>query len=432
MLIDEIGLHMAVLGAAGKMGSGISLLLLQEIADRDDTILTLYDTNYKGFVFLKEYLRDHLTKYAEKEINRLRKKYAEREDLIDNAEMIQTYVIEALDRVRYVAAAEECSSANLIFEAIIENVDAKVELFKRIDHGAKKNPFYLTNTSSIPISILQKKGDLRDRIIGYHFYNPPAVQKLLEIIIPAKIDPQLQELALNLGERLKKTVVMSNDIAGFIGNGHFIREVAAACQKERALNKKMSQVEAIKLINRITQNYMLRPMGIFQLIDYVGIDVAHHIAKIMTQYLPGHEFTDPLIDSMVKAGVLGGQNPDGSQKAGFFKYEKGKPVAVYDIERSAYVALQDENHLELSWKTLAKDNDRREKISQFFHKLWQENSLESQLTQEFLARSQAIAHGLVKDGVARSIKDVDTVLQNGFFHLYGVDEPFALMNNDIS
>lgn len=429
--------HVAVLGAAGKMGSGIALLLLQEMAFIDEATLTLIDANSDGFPALRRYLRTHLIKFAERSINALRAKYTTQDDLKDNSEIIEDFVTRSLDRVYCATSPEECRGAELVFEAIAEDINIKSEVFCRVEKCAGPNTYYFTNTSSIPISVLAEKSHLSGRLIGFHFYNPPAVQKLLEIIEPKNCDPHLQKIALEIAKRLNKSVVFSNDVAGFIGNGHFIREILGACRQVRKLRSAISSNEALYAVNRITQEFLLRPMGIFQLIDYVGIDVCHHIASIMSTFLGPESFTDSFIDAMLKDGIKGGQHSDGTQKEGFLKYEKGRPVAIYDLQNKMYVPCIGEaweanfdNKIGLapegcySWKELSKDKESKDKIIQYFRHLWRERTLGAELAQAFLSESRAIAYGLLEAKVARSIADVNTVLQLGFFHLYGVDEPF--------
>jgi len=427
--MEEKWKHVVVLGAAGKMGKGIALLLLQEIALMPGSVLTLLDANSRGFEGLKKYLREHLLKYAERNINRLRKYYQERVDLIDNGDMINAFLEEGLDRTSFAVGIEECRGATMIFEAILEDVDIKASVFLQINKIADSAAVYFTNTSSIPIHILQEKAHLAGRLIGFHFYNPPAVQKLLEIIIPKGVKEDVFELALEVGKRLNKIIVISEDTAGFIGNGHFIREVNEACDKVEELQEKMSLPEAVCLVNSITENYLIRPMGLFQLIDYVGIDVVQHIAKVMTHYLKNENFNHSLIDVMVQAGVKGGQNGAGMQEAGFFSYEQGKPVKVYDIKNSQYVPLFEKNHAfpqeHQMWKALSKDLDKDPKIIAYFVNLLNDQSFDSKIAVEFLEKSRSIAHGLVKDKVAGTIQDVDMVLKNGFFHLYDVDMPWV-------
>lgn len=429
--MDQGWKHVVVLGAAGKMGSGIALLLLQEMATVKESVLTLLDTNPKSFTFLKKYLRDQLTKYAERNINRLRKTYQDVSGLVDNEDMIRVFVEEGLDRVRFVTSIEECRGARMVFEAIVEDIEIKADVLARVDDVADGEAIYFSNTSSIPIHVLEERSGIKGRIVGFHFYNPPAVQKLLELIIPAGTKKDVVEKVLEVARLLNKTTVFSEDIAGFIGNGHFIREVSEACTQVEQLCEEMPLFEAICTVNTITQEFLVRPMGMFQLMDYVGIDVVRHIAKIMTEYLPGQAFNTVLIDQMLQAGIRGGQHADGSQKEGFFIYEKGKPVKVYDSESHTYVPYRvAERYHALpkgheSWKTMSKDKDRKSKLQNYFVNLLEESTLPAKLAVRFLEHSRLIGQGLVKDGVARSIEDVDVVLQNGFFHLYGVEEPWT-------
>lgn len=435
--IKKLG-QVVVLGAAGKMGSGIALLLLQEIVDQENSRLTLVDSNIQACVGLKHYLQEHLVKFAERRINALRQRYSSRSDLVDNVDIIDAFVMQAMDRIRLVSSLEECQDADLIFEAIIEDVEAKATVLRRLNTIAKKDALYFTNTSSIPISVLQKKSGLDKRLVGFHFYNPPAIQQLLEIVFPDNIDNHFRTFSLQLAKQLKKTVVLSKDIAGFIGNGHFIREILYAGERMRELSLAMPPVQAIFNINRVTQEFLLRPMGIFQLIDYVGIDVGQHIAALMSHYLPPHNFVEPLVKEMLALGIKGGQQPDGSQKEGFFRYDKGKPIEIFDLSQKKYLSCQHpdwiahsqkflgELPVKLTWKLLSKDEQRAEKILSYFKAMAQQNSQGTMLATDFLEKSRAIAHGLVDDGVAVTIHDVDTVLQKGFFHLYGVDEYFLV------
>src|SRR6185295_15214336 len=103
--------------------------------------------------------------------------------------------------------------------------------------------YFLTNTSSIPISALSQSAELGGRLLGYHFYNPPAVQKLVEVITARNTEPALVELGNELGKLLEKTLVPSHDVAGFIGNGHFIREGLFALERFRELRESWPDAE---------------------------------------------------------------------------------------------------------------------------------------------------------------------------------------------
>jgi 3-hydroxyacyl-CoA dehydrogenase len=351
MNLDHAFSHIAVIGAAGKMGSGISLLLLQEMAKKEmaehgkaeSTVhrLTLIDSNMTAISGLHTYLRSQMLKYAEKNINILRKGYTNDPHLVSNEEMIQAYVDGAMKLVNSGTELEEARGAHLLFEAIVENVEAKCAVYQNFASIAAQ-PFYVfTNTSSIPISVLNTKAHLQNRIIGFHFYNPPAIQKLVELIPLATGEPAFTEWAEGFAKCLNKIVVKSKDVAGFIGNGYFLREVVFACAKVRELSVVYSLSEAIYIINSVTQDFLLRPMGIFQLLDYVGLDVAQKIGNIMNTYLPDGVYDSDLVDVLLKEGIAGGQHADGSQKNGFFHYTNGKPDGVYLVAEKRYLLFDE-------------------------------------------------------------------------------------------
>lgn len=440
MQLDEALRNVSVIGAGGKMGSGISLLLLQEMArleaEKTGKVgsgafrLDLIDQNERSLDSLRHYFREQTTKYAEKNINALRRYFANNPRLISNAEMIEAFVEGALDNVHFDTTLEKAKSSNLIFEAILEDVETKVQTFKKI-HSINPKAQFLTNTSSIPISLLDKQADLQGQVIGFHFYNPPAVQKLVEIIEGETTHPSLKILSFELAKRLQKKIVKSNDTAGFIGNGHFIREITFACQKVQELQKQHSLEEAVYLVNRVTQDWLLRPMGIFQLIDYVGIDVCQKILGIMHTYLNDETLHAEIIDQMVKIGVFGGQNSDGSQKNGFFQYDSKGIKGIYSLSKNQYLPINEvwmekidtslgklpEGYI--PWKKLQFDPLKKEKIEHYFKALSNSITLGASLAKDFLFNSDIIAQNLVKEHTADSIEDVNQVLMNGFFHLYG-------------
>ncbi|MCB1111349.1 MAG: 3-hydroxyacyl-CoA dehydrogenase family protein [Chlamydiia bacterium] len=442
-MLDQALKHTAVLGAAGKMGSGISLLLLQEMAllqaqGHGQYSLVLIDSNEGELRNLKNYLRKHLRRFAERNINDLRHYYHDNSSLISNEEIIDYFVNEALDMTRFDSMIEEAHRCTLIFEAIVENVDIKTDVFKTLTALSGQDSFYFTNTSSIPISVLSEQAQLGGKLIGYHFYNPPAIQKLLEIITTSATEPALKEMSDELAARLKKTVVYSKDVAGFIGNGHFIPEAIFACKQVQALvNEGHALHEAIYIIDSITRNYLIRPMGIFQLIDYVGIDVAEKILSIMKRYLQDNSYHDPLIDSMTQQKIYGGQNSDGTQKEGFFCYTGMQPNGIYHFTEKRYISFDEGRWKQdcdqflsplpkghATWKDLQKSQSQDEKLNNYFSHLFNDETPSALLAQKFLYHSRDVAEKLVNNDVANSMADVTTVLTTGFYHLYGPDAPW--------
>ncbi len=430
--------NVTVLGAAGKMGSGILLLTAIEMGDLSlkpenkgkHFVLNAMDTSSEGLRELMKYLKTQVIKAAEKKVIGLRDVYKDRKDLVDNGDIINQYVEDILFIVRPTLNIEAAYESTVVFEAIKEDPDLKVKIFSQINQNNKKNPWFCTNTSSIPINVLDSKANLGGRVLGVHFYNPPAVQKLVEIIKTDNTSPELVEFVLAFAKNLKKIVVPSYDFAGFIGNGHFMRDALYGIQQSEKLCSNYSFPEAVYMINKITQDYLIRPMGIFQLIDYVGIDVCQYIMSVMNPYLKDEDLHSTLLDKMLEIGVRGGQNSDGSQKDGFLKYEKGKPVAVYNINAKAYTFIADMQvkcdevlgKMPASiqpWKAVVGNKDKEAIFRTYFNELKSTDTMGAELARQYARKSKEIGLKLVADKVAFNENDLNTVLLTGFFHAYG-------------
>lgn len=363
--------NVSVIGACGKMGRGIALLLLQEMALQPNVShLKLIDTNESEYYSLKTYLRQQLKRFAEKNINRLRTLYENDKELVSNAEIISVFVEKGMDLIDCSPLIASVQGSELVFEAVFEKIPLKIEVLKEV-HKLAPDAYVFTNTSSIPIGYLAEESHLGSALIGYHFYNPPAVQKLLEIIPSLWTDAKLEAFAFELGKRLDKIMVKSADVAGFIGNGHFAQEIAYACRLAKSYPPDM--------IDRVTRDYCLRPMGIFQLLNYVGIPVAEQILQIME--------IDCAIDEF----------------ANFKTSEK-------------------ESELNLSWKKIQKNPKLLSELPGYFQELAKNPSTEAKLALLFLRKSKEIVEDLVERKVAKSKEDVGLVLKHGFYHLYSPHE----------
>lgn len=443
MNLQERLQNVAVIGAGGKMGSGISLLLaremtLQKLQSKNANAnyqLTLMDVNPAALEGLQAYLKKQAARFAEKNAELIKTLFPGADEA-KRSEMFVASLMSILHPVTDLAAVKNC---RMIFEAILEKLELKITVFKQLK-AANPRAYFFSNTSSIPIHELDEAVGLDGRMIGFHFYNPPAVQRLVELIIPEKVRPELPELSRALGKRLGKIIIPSNDVAGFIGNGHFTRDGLHGLSEARRLGETegLSFSQAIYAVNRVTQDFLLRPMGIFQLIDYVGLDIFQSILNIMNPHFPDETLHSELIDAMVAKGVKGGQFSDGSQKDGFLKYENGKPAGVFDLTSEKYLAFDEsdwkaktderlgplpDNHL--PWKSLLKDPERGAKLQQYFAALVQMDTPGAQLATAYLKRSKAIGEQLISSGVANSADDVNGVLMNGFFHLYGPVNDFV-------
>jgi len=222
---------------------------------------------------LQEYVHSQALKAAEKKRRGPAGGVCRPRELVDNSEIIEDFV-RRVDSVVWpstdLAAAR---GAHVVFEAIVEKVPVKVDVLKKLNEICDPDAFFFTNTSSVPIGLLDREVGLGGRILGVHFYNPPPVQKLVEVIRAEGTRDDVAAAAQDLGKRLRKTLIPSADVAGFIGNGHFIRDGLHALAEADRLADKYDWPSAVWMVNRVSQEWLLRPMGIFQLIDYVGIDV---------------------------------------------------------------------------------------------------------------------------------------------------------------
>jgi len=437
--------NVTVLGAAGKMGSGILLLTSLEIADlmlkpenKDrHFVVNAVDVTSGALPGLMNYIRGQVLKAAEKKVVMLRKVYAGRKDLIENSDIIEAYINDVMNLIRPGTRIEAAYDSTLVFEAVSENAALKTKLFRQINENNPHKPWIFTNTSSVPIGGLDKDAGLEGRILGFHFYNPPAIQKLVELITIGTNPEGMKEFALQLAKNMRKVVVPSNDIAGFIGNGHFMRDALYALGEAGRLSAEMPLHEAIYAVNRVSQDYLMRPMGIFQLIDYVGVDVVRFIMNVMNPHMPGENLHSPVLDELFDKGIKGGQYSDGSQKDGFLKYEKGRPVAVYSIEKGDYTAtegfaakadawLGSLPATAMPWKNLVKAADKDAMAALAFADYKKSGDKGALLALAYARRSREIGAKLVSDGVAHSAADVNTVLLTGFFHAYGPVNDFVL------
>ena len=191
MTLDKRLENVAVIGAAGKMGSGIVLLLAQEMAKlkvkNPDISYHLYamDISEQALDGLVSYIQVQATKAAEKGCVSLRELYKDRVDLIENTDIIHQFVQDVNSVIRPITEITPLKNVHMVFEAIVEEVSIKDKVLSQVKEICSDDTYYFTNTSSIPIHVLDDTIGLSGNIIGFHFYNPPAVQKLAELI-PAK------------------------------------------------------------------------------------------------------------------------------------------------------------------------------------------------------------------------------------------------------
>jgi 3-hydroxybutyryl-CoA dehydrogenase len=208
------------------------------------------------------------------------------------------------------ADLEELKDSDLVIEAATENLGTKLEIFKALDGITRDDIVLATNTSSLPIVELATQTRRPDLVVGMHFFNPPPVLKLLELVRAITTSDETVEFARGMGERLGKTTVMAKDRAGFIVNYLLTYYLNSAIRMvEEGFASKEDIDTAVKL-------GLSHPMGPFELLDLIGLDTMMAVADVLYE-----EFRDPdvapppLARRMVAAGFLGRKSGKG-----FYEY----------------------------------------------------------------------------------------------------------------
>ena len=216
----------------------------------------------------------------------------------------------ALARVRGTTDVAELADVDLVIEAATEDLDAKRSVFARLDELTRPEVVLATNTSSLPIADVASATGRPDKVIGMHFFNPPPVMKLLELVPSISTSDETLEFARAYGEHLGKTTVLSKDRAGFIVNMLLIPYLNAAV---RMLDEGFATREDIDAAINLGLGH---PMGPLALIDLIGVDTHMHVANVLyEEYGEPLYAPPPLLKRMVAAGRLGRKSG-----RGFYEY----------------------------------------------------------------------------------------------------------------
>ena len=215
----------------------------------------------------------------------------------------------------------ELSGADIVIEAIVENLDVKQQLFAKVEPAIRDQAVLASNTSTIPIGKLAAKLKRPDRFCGIHFFNPVRKMQLVEVIRGPQTSDETVDLATAFAKRIGKSPVVVNDGPGFLGN--------------RLLFPYMNEAVALllegvpaKYVEKAAKEYGM-PMGPLTLYDVVGLDTALYAGRVMYEAFPDRVEAGPLLPAMVKAGRLGQKNGKG-----FYRYtgksDKGEPDPDFD------------------------------------------------------------------------------------------------------
>jgi 3-hydroxybutyryl-CoA dehydrogenase len=213
----------------------------------------------------------------------------------------------ALALLREVSGFREAvAEADLVVEAIPENLDLKRDLFRRLGEACPAGTLLATNTSSLSVTRIAAASGRPRRVIGLHFFNPPHRMKLLEIVRGERTEGAVVETALALAERLGKEAIVVKDSPGFATSR---LGVALGLEAMRMLEEGVADAAGIDRAMELGYGH---PMGPLRVSDLVGLDVRLAIAETLHRELGGERFRPPsILREKVKAGNLGRKTGEG-------------------------------------------------------------------------------------------------------------------------
>jgi 3-hydroxybutyryl-CoA dehydrogenase len=204
------------------------------------------------------------------------------------------------------------ADCDLVIEAIVENLDAKIQVYETLDRVCKPTAIFASNTSSLSITDMAVVTSRRSQFVGMHFFNPVPVMKLVEVVRTIMTDDQTFNTAVAFAESVGKTVVRAKDTCGFVVNLLLIPYLIDAIRwYEHGLATKEDIDNGMKL-------GCAHPMGPLELTDFIGLDTVLYIGEIMFEEFREPRYAPPpLLKRMVKAGYLGRKSG-----RGFYEYKK--------------------------------------------------------------------------------------------------------------
>jgi 3-hydroxybutyryl-CoA dehydrogenase len=218
---------------------------------------------------------------------------------------------QALARITTGTDMSVAKNSQVVVEAVVEELDVKLDVFKKLDEICPPDTILASNTSSLPVTTLASATGRADRVIGMHFMNPVPMMKLIELIRGVATSDQTYGTIKELSERLKKVPVEVNDYPGFISNRLLMPMINEAIY---ALMEGVASEEAIDTVMKLGMAY---PMGPLTLADFIGLDVCLAIMEVMHEGYGDPKYRPcPLLRKMVQAGYLGRKSG-----RGFYKYE---------------------------------------------------------------------------------------------------------------
>jgi 3-hydroxybutyryl-CoA dehydrogenase len=249
----------------------------------------------------------------DKGIGRIEKQLAR---AVEKGRMEQGHADAVRGRIQGTLEYGDLADCDLVIEAITESAENKLEMWRELDSVVKDEAVFATNTSSLPVIDQAAATKRPDQFLGLHFFNPPQVMKLLEVVRCVTTGDEAYATGLEFGEKLGKTTVQTKDKAGFIVNRLLVPYMLDAIR---------AYEEGVGTIEEIDQAMMAgaaHPMGPLTLADFVGLDTLGAICDVMWDEFRERRFAKPpTLRKMLAAGWYGKKSG-----MGFYDYSGEKPA----------------------------------------------------------------------------------------------------------
>jgi 3-hydroxybutyryl-CoA dehydrogenase len=222
--------------------------------------------------------------------------------LVDKGKLAPEERDQIMARLHGTTDLEKAAGADIIMEAIIENLEEKKKVYSRLDGICRPATIFASNTSSLSITEMMTatRPERQRRFIGMHFFSPVPVMKLVEVVRTILTDSQVFQEATEFGREIGKVPVQTSDRTGFIVNRLLVPYMLDAI---RALEEGVASIVDIDNAMKLGCGH---PMGPLTLGDFVGLDTTYYIANIMFDEFKEKRFgPPPLLKRMVMAGLYG-------------------------------------------------------------------------------------------------------------------------------
>ncbi len=310
MKVEDIK-KIAVMGA-GDMGHGIA-----EVA-----LLAGY----------KVALRDIEQRFVDKGLSRIKEslnKLTEKQKITEENKNAMLANIKT-----FVDIAESVKDADFVIEAVPEIMDLKKQVFQALDAAAPKHAILASNTSNMSITEIASTTKRAEQVVGMHFFNPAVLMKLVEVTKGGKTSEETMQVAYNLALKMNKVPVrVEKDSIGFVYN-----RINAPTQILLSLMVEKGMATPMEIDAKMRKIGM--PMGPYELMDYVGLDVAYHGALYFADKLSRDYAPPSWLKAKIDAGTLGKKTGKG-----IFDWSKGRPEidlskAKEDFDPTVLIAIQ--------------------------------------------------------------------------------------------